>query len=188
MRPPGHTAHHHLSEGGNPGKELGHEPDPQVGKSGDIDGCEEEEQGNQGNNSGTWEQDDISPHNGSDRSAGTQGRDHAVGYGGKLHQTGSNTPEQVEYQESYRSHSIFDIITEYDQDPHIAEKMHPTTVHEHAGEQCDHPPQRKGAPGCRGESKIIDKPLKLDIVQQQLEQEHQCVRCYDQPGNDRHMA
>jgi len=49
----------------------------------------------------------------------------------------SQTGNQVEGEETEMPHAVLDVVPEDPQEPHVGDQVHPTAVHEHAGEHGD---------------------------------------------------
>src|SRR6058998_1815231 len=87
-------------------------------------------------------QHDVRPHHAADRPRRTDHRHSGAGIDDHLGRRGRYAGQQVEHHKSGVPHRVLDVVPEHPQEPHVADQVQPTTVHEHRGD--DRPPVRVG--------------------------------------------
>src|SRR5262245_33184699 len=103
-------------------------------------------------------QEDIRSHHTTDRPGGTDHRNRRGGVRRDLRRHRSQAAEQVEEDEAQPAHRILYIDPEDPEEPHVADEVEPTAVHEHRGE-CGIP----GKPGSYNAThSLAHRDLKAD--------------------------
>ena len=100
--------------------------------------------------------------------------------------------EQIKEQEAQRSHSVFDVVAEDPQRPHVADEVRPAAMEEHAGDErpivVDAETDRAGPLRMRvtrrDDAEEIDELLQLVGWPRHLVQEDRDVDRDDRPRHD----
>ncbi len=88
-------------------------------------------------------QQDIGAHYPTDCARRADHRHRRLRIGTYLQRRCRNAAQDVENYEAHRPHRVLDIVAEDPQEPHIADNVEPSTVHEHGRKDCR--PARRGA-------------------------------------------
>src|SRR6266850_6311393 len=112
-----------------------------------------------------------------------------------MDKSGGETRKQIEDQESDWSHTVFNVVTENPERPHVRNDVHPTTVQKHAGEEWPVVINRETDPlrpigmaePRRNDSEKVKQLLKLMRRQCQFEKEHKAVGENQEPCCNRRI-
>ncbi|VTR65990.1 hypothetical protein DESC_40021 [Desulfosarcina cetonica] len=135
MRPPGDAAGAARTAGHI--EDLQHEPDADEKEGRDFHEPGNDDDRNQRQDTGAGIEDEIGTHDAGDGPAGPDGGNTGAGIEDQLGHARSQAAEQVKDGIARRSQSIFDIVAEDVEKPHVADQVHEPAMQEHEGEKGD---------------------------------------------------
>jgi len=85
----------------------------------------------------TWKEQDIGAKHAGNRAAGAHHRDRGRGIRDCVTQRRQDAASEVKDHKARMPHHILDVVAEDPEIEHVADQMHPASVHEHASQERD---------------------------------------------------
>jgi hypothetical protein len=135
MGPIGNAVDFEETEEALDGRELESEPGEEEGPGGEFDEGDEKEYGNQHEDVGFGEEQEIGPQNTGDGAAGSDDGNAASGFEDQVEAGRGQAAEEIEEEESEAADPQLHIVAIDPQEEHVAQEVHGTRVEEHGGKE-----------------------------------------------------
>ena len=119
-------------------EELHDEPEPQHDESGNLDDLDEYKNRHESQNTRAGVRDKISAQHSGNRAAGADAGNGHVVVQYRVDNACAQSAEKIKYEVREMAQTVFDIVAEYPQVPHVPDQVEPASMQKHRREKGNH--------------------------------------------------